>query len=51
MMTYYGIEIDYEDGIYSYSICGWIYETQSLEEAQKDIRANYRQDAYYWSVI
>lgn len=51
--TYYGIDIEFwpEDGepaIYRYSLCGWIYEVATLQEAKADIKANWRQDSTYW---
>lgn len=39
--TYYGIEIyqDPEDGLFVFSLHGWIYEVATLQEAKAEIRA------------
>ena len=51
---YFGITIkhwpqdDLEAECFRYSLCGWIYEAATLDEAKEDIRQNWRQDRTYW---
>jgi len=51
---YYGIVIqhwpqdDLEAETYRYSLCGWIYEVETLEEAKRDIKENWSQDRTFW---
>lgn len=51
--TYYNVEIvfweeDGEPAYYEYSLCGWVYEVATLEEAKADIKKNWRENATYW---
>lgn len=48
--TYYGIEI-YQDDIsdlFVFSLCGWVWEVATLEEAKAVVKKHWREDATYW---
>jgi hypothetical protein len=42
------IEHEYYGIVIRYSLCGWIYEVETLEEAQRDIKENWTQDRTFW---
>ena len=50
-MTYYNHSIIQNPitKLYEYDLCGWSYAVETIEEAKRDIKANWRESQYFYN--
>ena len=51
IITYYNHDIWFngETNTWVFNLIGWVYEVETLVEAKKTIKANWRQSAYFYN--
>jgi hypothetical protein len=49
-ITYYNhtVNLDAEENVWVYALSGWVYTAETLEEAKKDIKENWRDSQYFY---
>lgn len=49
--TYYNheIELNQETGKFEFALSGWVYEEDTLQDAKKIIKENWRESTYFYN--